>query len=345
MDGSIRLTKKERKTLLRAYRAGSDARVSRRAHVVLLRAADFSWEQIRSVLFCSNDLISETMRKFAAGGVQAVLGQDVENRLVPRWLVQVADWINNFVPRDFGYFRTRWSCEILSNLLAWDLGVRISAETVRRGLRRLGFVWRRPRPVVGLTDPEYEHKLREIRSLLESLPDNERAVFQDEVDLNLNPKIGSMWMRTGEQATVETPGNNHKCHVAGSLVWKTGTLLVSDPQPSRNAALFIAHLDDLRCRLRGCKKIHVICDNAKFHNCTAVKNYLATWGHRIAIHFLPKYAPETNPVERVWWHLHETITRNHRCQTLAELTRQAYSWFETSNNHFLDMRRSFAKVA
>jgi hypothetical protein len=29
----------------------------------------------------------------------------------------------------------------------------------------------------------------------------------------------------------------------------------------------------------------------------------------------------------------------------SELTRQAYSWFETSNNHFLDMRRSFAKVA
>jgi putative transposase len=345
MDGSIRLTEKERKRLLRAYRAGSDARVARRAHVVLLRAADWSWEQIRGVLFCSNDLIAETLRTFAVGGVRAVLGQCVEERPAPGWLVQVVDWISNFSPQDFGYFRSRWSCEILSNLLAWDLGVRLSAETIRRGLRRLGFVWRRPRPVVGLTDPEYEHKLREICSLLRSLPDNELAVFQDEVDLNLNPKIGSMWMRKGEQAVVETPGNNHKCHVAGSLVWKTGTLLVSDPQPSRNAAMFIAHLDDLRCRLRGCRKIHVICDNAKFHNCCAVADYLAAWNHRIAIHFLPKYAPETNPVERVWWHLHETITRNHRCQTLAELVRQAYRWFETSNNHFLDMRRTFAKVA
>jgi hypothetical protein len=40
-------------------------------------------------------------------------------------------------------------------------------------------------------------------------------VFQDEVDVYLNPKIGSMWMRKGEQAIVETPGNNRKCRLAG----------------------------------------------------------------------------------------------------------------------------------
>jgi putative transposase len=345
MDGSICLTDKERKALLRAYRGGSDVRVSRRAHVLLLRAADWTWEQIRSALFCSNDLICETMRWFAAGGVKSVLGESITERPTPRWLTKVLDWVNNFTPQDFGYFRSRWSCEILSNLLAWEQGVRLSAETIRRGLHRLGFAWRRPRPVVGLTDPEYAHKLRTIRSLLASLPSHELAVFQDEVDVHLNPKIGSMWMRKGGQAIVETPGNNRKCHVAGSLVWKTGTLLVSDPQPNRNAAMFTAHLDDLRCRLRAWKKIHVICDNAKFHNCRAVQEYLATWGHRIALHFLPKYAPETNPIERVWWHLHETITRNHRCRNLEELITQAYNWFETCNNHYLDMRHTFAKAA
>jgi transposase len=31
---------------------------------------------------------------------------------------------------------------------------------------------------------------------------------------------------------------------------------------------------------------------------------------RIQFHFLPKYSPETNPNEQVWWHLHETITRS-----------------------------------
>jgi len=32
---------------------------------------------------------------------------------------------------------------------------------------------------------------------------------------------------------------------------------------------------------------------------------------------LPVYAPETNPVERVWWQLHEAVARNHRCRTMG----------------------------
>ncbi|WP_437194495.1 transposase [Planctomicrobium sp. SH527] len=123
------------------------------------------------------------------------------------------------------------------------------------------------------------------------------AIFQDEVDLNLNPKIGSMWMKKGQQAEVVTPGNNRKCHVAGSLIWGTGTLLVSPPRWRRNTVQFLAHLDTLRFRLRSCRKIHVICDNAKFHDSHAVKADLQKWRLRVEIHFLPKCAPQTNPNE------------------------------------------------
>ena len=55
--------------------------------------------------------------------------------------------------------------------------------------------------------------------------------------------------------------------------------------------------------------------------------------------------PETNPIERVWWHLHETITRNHRCRSIDELVALAYDWFTTNNNYYLDMRNTFALAA
>jgi transposase len=345
MDGSIRLTSEERKVLLKAYRSGRDRHAVRRAHVLLLRADGRTWQEIREVLFCSHDLIAGTLRRFKSGGVAGVLEEDSLEPTTPAWLLCVLHWLTCCTPRDFGFFRSRWSCEALAHVLAWERGVRLSGETIRRGLHRLGYVWRRPRPIVGPTDPEHAMKLRGIRRLLDALPADETAVFQDEVDLHLNPKIGSMWMKKGEQATVETPGNNRKCHAAGSLVWKTGTLLVSPPQGRRNTALFLAHLDDLRRRLRAWKRIHVICDNAAFHHSRPVREYLVKWGHRIVLHFLPKYAPETNPIERVWWHLHETITRNHRCRTLEELVEQSYEWFTQHNNHFLDMRHSFAKAA
>jgi len=345
MEGSIRLSASERKMVLSVYRGAGDARVARRAHVLLLLDHDWSYRDIMAALLCSSDLVATVKRRFLDAGVEAALAEPDVECVIPYWKVAVVGWVQHTTPRDFGFFRSRWSCELLARVLEEQQGVELGGEAVRRALHELGFAWRRPRPVVGLADPEYDVKLGRIKRLLETLPEDEVAVFQDEVDVHLNPKIGCAWMPVGEQATVETPGNNVKRHVAGSLVWRTGTLLVSPPAKRRNAELFLAHLDDLRRRLRGYRRIHVICDNASFHDCRRVREYLQQWGHRIQLHFLPKYAPETNPIERVWWHLHDTITRNHRCRSIEELLGEAYDWFETNNNHFLDMRHTFALAA
>ncbi len=80
----------------------------------------------------------------------------------------------------------------------------------------------------------------------------------------------------------------------------------------------------------------MICDNAAFHKNRAVRAYLARWGHRIAIHYLPAYAPQTNPIERVWWQLHETVTGNHRCTTIEELLGEVYDWFATARRFPID---------
>ncbi|MDB5312944.1 MAG: transposase [Gemmataceae bacterium] len=53
----------------------------------------------------------------------------------------------------------------------------------------------------------------------------------------------------------------------------------------------------------------------------------------VKVHDLPKYAPDTNPIERVWWRLHEAVTRNHRCRTMDELLDLTFDWFET-HTHF-----------
>jgi hypothetical protein len=43
------------------------------------------------------------------------------------------------------------------------------------------------------------------------------VVFEDEVDVHLNPIIGLDWMNRGHQKTVLTPGQNQKLYVAGAL--------------------------------------------------------------------------------------------------------------------------------
>jgi hypothetical protein len=49
----------------------------------------------------------------------------------------------------------------------------------------------------------------------------------------------------------------------------------------------------------------------------------------VKVHYLPTYSPDCNPVARVWWRLHGTVTRNHRCQTMRELLDLTFDWFAT----------------
>jgi len=329
---SIQLKAEERSTLLRYYRSHSDPALRLRAHIILLLADGHSWALIAAALFCSTRTIARWKGRFQRGGIPGLVGEPRGRRprWGSRWVAVLVEWVTAQLPGDFGFLRSRWCCEALALVLLEVHAVDVSRETVRRWLHQGQLVWRRPRPVVGPQDPERQAILRRLRHLLAHLPEDETAVFQDEVDINSNPKIGCMWMPKGQQAEVPTPGTNAKRYLAGSLHWRTGALVVTESAPGRgrDAELFVRHLEDLRRRMRRYRKVHVICDNARAHDCKAVREYLARWGHRIEVHYLPKYAPEANPIERLWWHLHDEITRNHRCRSLEELLHLVFEWLE-----------------
>lgn len=338
MRDCITLTAEQRHTLLDHLRRSPRPELRLRAHILLLLADGLTWATIAAVLYCSTRTIARWKRRFDEAGTDALLGPPpaAPGSWVQRWTAVVVAWVAEQTPRAFGFFRSRWCCAALALLLEREHQVTVSRETVRRWLRREGYVWRRPRPVLGRRDPRREEILGELRQLLLGLPDDETVVFEDEVDLNLNPEIGCMWMRKGQQAEVVTPGDNDKCYLAGSLHWRTGTPLTTRGD-QRDGKLFVAHLHDLRRRLRRYRKIHVICDNARFHwNCWEVWEFCHRYGERVVLHFLPKYAPECNPIERVWWALHEHITRNHQCQTLEELVDLVLGWLTERKSFTVD---------
>lgn len=340
MEGIVGLGPAGRKRLMEMDRRHPDPAVRRRAHMVLLLGEGWSWSSVQSALYCSSRTIDRWKKRFEAGGLEALTDKRRGRRSqYGRWLTTwVVTWVRTKVPRDFGFVWSRWMCEFLAVAVLEWASTRVSRETVRRWLHRENMVWRRPRPVLGPEDPERAAILRRLRLLLRNLPPDEIAVFQDEVDVNTDPKIGCMWMPRGEQAEVETPGNNQKRYPAPGapgLNWRTGDLIGTEglKGEGRNSVLFIRHLEALRTGLRRYRKIHVICNNASFHDSRAVPAYLAEHGDRMVLHLLPKYAPGLNPIERIWWHLHEEITRNHRCGTMEELLDHVAEW--------LDHRRPF----
>ena len=279
MIRSVILDARQRQALLDRYRKDPDPEVRFRAHILLLLADGHTWSSVATFLFCSSRTIDRWVKRFHREGVEAVAGHKPGRpfRFGAAWLAVVINLVSTKVPREFGFLRSRWCCEVVALLMLRCYRLDVSRETIRRWLHRGGMVYRRPRPVVKPDEEERRAKLAELRQLVTGLPDSETAVFQDEVDINTNPKIGSMWMFKGQQAKVETPGTNQKRYLAGSIHWRSGQVFLTEgkPKQGRNAALFLAHLDDLRSRLRRYKKIHVICDNAKFHSSEAVMAYVA----------------------------------------------------------------------
>ena len=139
MDGSIRLSGFQRKTALSIYRGGGEARVARRAHVLLLLDRDWSYREIMEALLCGSDFVVSVKRRFLEAGFDAALAEGGDDGPIPYWKVAVVGWVQHKTPRDFGYFRSRWTCELLAEMLGEEHGVQIGSEAVRRALHELGF--------------------------------------------------------------------------------------------------------------------------------------------------------------------------------------------------------------
>jgi hypothetical protein len=149
-------------------------------------------------------------------------------------------------PQQHGWRRPTWTRELLVETLVRKTGIRVHVATMSRALALVKARRGRPQPTVGCPWPEAakNRRLRAIRGLLASLPRGQVAVYEDEVDIHLNPKIGLDWMARGQQKKVVTPGKNQKRYLAGALDARSGQLLWVEGE-RKTSALFIALLNQL----------------------------------------------------------------------------------------------------
>jgi transposase len=173
--------------------------------------------------------------------------------------------------------------------------------------------------------------LAEVRGVLAALPAGHVAVYLDEVDVHLNPKIGLDWMNRGTQKEVPTPGRNEKRYLCGALDARTG-LLTWVRAERKDSLLFAAMLRKLAAEAYpDAAAIHVVLDNFGIHTSRISQAAVAELGGRVVLHFLPPYCPQHNRIERVWLDLHANVTRNHRCAGMDELMREVVRYLMTRN--------------
>jgi putative transposase len=294
-------------------------------HILLLCAAGRHPTEIAVVLFCSRSSVYRTVRAYREGSLG--LAHDDHGRLAPpvRTTVLLPTLRRSLVallktsPRAYGWCRTRWSCATLALTLQAKRGITVSAETMRRWVHELGWVWKRAKLVAKDDDPHRVERLARIRFIYEQRRLWEAMVFADELDIHLLPKVGCAWMPKGPQLAVMTPGTNQKHYLAGALNLATG-VLHSRRGARKTNALFrelLQHLDDAYPAPQ-VQRVYVVVDNYKIHRAKAVDQWLAQHP-RFSLLFLPTYCPRANPIERAFGDVHDCCTRNHRRKRLPDL--------------------------
>jgi transposase len=319
-----RLSHRERKLIRRQSMRASDAVMRCRCKIILSLVQGKTPTRIAQGGLCAKSQAYRVADRFIERGPVGLADRredNGENKVTDAYGMELLQLIEAS-PQEHGYRRPTWTQELLILVLVERTGIRVSVTTMCRLLRQLGIRLNRPKPTVNCPWPRTRRmrRLRAIQRLVDDVPAGEVALYLDEVDIHLNPKIGPEWTLAGKQKYVDTPGCNEKRYLAGALNPKTGKLTWVEGD-RKNSLLFLELLYKLVTETyRSARRLHLILDNYGIHDSQQVRLALkSAAASRITLHFLPPYCPDHNRIERIWKDLHDNVTRNHRCAGMEEL--------------------------
>jgi transposase len=303
------------------------------------------WLSIAKAVGCSSSWVGRVIRRFRNHGIAGLEDRREDNgqtKLDEQFLATLYDTVDK-QPPDFGYPRPTWTQELLAKVMEELTGVKVHPGTMSRALKMIGARLGQPKPTVGCpwSKPAKNRRLAAIRRAIEGMGSGEVAIYLDEVDIHLNPKIGADWMNRGKQKEVMTPGQNVKRYICGALDTQTGCIQYVAGE-RKNSQLFIATLGRLLKIYPDAPMIHVVLDNFRIHSSKQVQAWMKQNGDRIRLHFLPPYCPDHNKIERRWRDLHAGVTRNHRCKTIDELMSNVEQWLKDRNKQCRRQRNKLA---
>jgi len=321
-ESVLTLSRPVRRRLRKVVQKPGDEHYGRRAHAILLL-----WESggtvsgVAETLFAARSSVNRwraLYEQFGEDGLRFQPRGRTDYKATEAVLEHLSELVER-TPQDYGYLRSRWSSELLALELSRQMKLDVHATTVRRWLARLHYGYRRARPTLHIRDPRKTERMRAINQRLANPTRGTEVFYSDEVDIDLNPKIGAMWTRRGQQRTVATPGKNQKRYLAGALHARTGKVVWSEG-PSKNTDLFLALLEHLRARYRSARRIVLIVDNYRIHKSRLACAWLKH-NPKFELLFQPTYHPWVNHIERLWKQLHDVVTRNHSHTTMNGLMR------------------------
>jgi len=157
------MTDDERRQLEAGLRS-ADAFVMRRCQILLASARGQHAIPIAQMLGCSDQTVREVIKAFNADGLKALQQQSrrphtTGDAFPPEQAERLKELLHNS-PRQYGKGTSLWTLELAADV-SFERGLthrRVSDETIRATLARLGGRWKRAKQWITSPDPECQRK-------------------------------------------------------------------------------------------------------------------------------------------------------------------------------------------
>src|SRR5438270_4532065 len=146
---------------LKAGLRSSDAFTHRRSQILLASARGDTPPTIARHLGCASQTVRNTIRAFNERGLGALQERSHRNHTILTTVdaagLERLQALAHRSPRDFGYSTSVWTLNLLADesLRQGLTERRVSAETIRQAIKRLGTSWKRAKRWITSPDPAY----------------------------------------------------------------------------------------------------------------------------------------------------------------------------------------------
>jgi transposase len=231
----------------------------------------------------------------AHGGDSALQSTPATGRppsLTPEQEQQVFGWVNGKDPRQYGLDFGLWTRAVVAELIEL--------------LAKLGLTPQKPLQRAYQRDPEAIEKWRRERYpaiARQAKEENADIFFWDESGFRADAVHGKTWGLRGQTPVVQRPGQRQSISAASAVNAKGGFWFCTY-EGALNADLFVTLLKAMMRYRR--RPVHLVLDSLPAHKKACVREYVESTNGKLALHFLPGYAPDLNPDELVWSHVKRT---------------------------------------
>ncbi len=367
------LSEEEKHALIELRDKGEPAYLRERAAALLKIHAGWSPHKVAQQGFLKKrapDTVYDWLKRYRAEGIDGLFyrpGRGRKPAFAPKSPEEAETELLGTLgsgPGCLNKHQTRWTLETLGKAVSWLEPLSVSG--IHQVITRLGISYKRARDYIRSPDADYVEKLDRVQEVLaeaEASPETHIVLYQDEFSFMRQPTRAKDWAVTGTKTPLARQSYKAPavCYGIGALNPLTGDVVYQQVKNCTVVALH-AFYQQVCETYSQAERVYIIQDNRALHfhaNLLAAllpqavsfpKPTPRSWTGKLSKQIgdleklpieliqLPTYAPWTNPIEKLWRWVRQSVLHLHRLsddwQTLQERVLAFMEQFKAACHRF-----------